>query len=78
MGSGFGCSTYLPNIMGINVCLFFSSLLFRTRYVRYLMAFWWIFLMRVIMVGFGISRLVSLLMECSCIYDPSYSGCDGN
>lgn len=34
--------------------------------------------MRVIMVGFGISRLVSLLMECSCIYDPSYSGCDGN
>ena len=31
------------------------------------MAFWCIFFMRVLMLGFEILRLVSLLIECSCI-----------
>ena len=31
------------------------------------MAFWWIFFMRVLIVGFGMFRLVSLLMECLCM-----------
>jgi hypothetical protein len=29
------------------------------------------------MVGFGIFRLVSLLMKCF-VHSPTYSGCDGN
>ena len=36
--------------------------------MMYLMAFWFIFFMRVLMVDFGIFRLVSLLMECLCIF----------
>ena len=31
------------------------------------MGFWWIFFMRVLMACFGILRLASLLMECSCM-----------
>ena len=31
------------------------------------MAFWWIIFMRVLIACFGILRLVSLLMECSCM-----------
>ena len=31
------------------------------------MAFWCIFFMRVLMLGFGILRLVNLLIECLCI-----------
>ena len=50
-----------------------SVLLFTTRYVRYLMAFWCILFMKVLMLDFGIYSLVSLSMECSCI-----SSCDGN
>jgi hypothetical protein len=48
-------------------CLFSSFLLFKTRYVRYLMAFRWIFFMRFLMVDFGIFMWASLLMECSCM-----------
>ena len=44
--------------------LLFSFLLFRTRYVRYLMAFWCIFFMRVLILVFGIFRLISWSMEC--------------
>ena len=52
---------------GTCVCLFLSFLLFRMRYVRYLMAFWCMIFMRVLMVGLGAFELVSLLMECSCM-----------
>jgi hypothetical protein len=38
------------------VCLFSSFLLFETKYVRYLMAFWWMSFMRVLMIIFGIIR----------------------
>ena len=31
------------------------------------MAFWWILFMRFLMAGFGNFRLISLLMECSCM-----------
>jgi hypothetical protein len=51
----------------MGVCLFSSFLLFRIRYVRYLIAFWWIFCMRVLMAYFGILRFVSLSMDCSCM-----------
>ena len=50
-----------------NICLLSTFLLFRTRYVRYFMAIWCMFFMRVVMMDFGICRLTSLLMECSCI-----------
>jgi hypothetical protein len=52
---------------GTIVCLFSSFLLFKTRYVRYLMAFRCMFFMRVLMVDFGSFMLTSLLMECSCM-----------
>ena len=52
---------------GTGICLLSSLFLFRTRYVRYLMAFWCMFFMRVLMMDFGIFRLASLLMECSCM-----------
>jgi hypothetical protein len=45
---------------GMGACLFTSFLLFRTRHVRYLMAFWCVFFKRVLMVAFGNFRLVSL------------------
>ena len=49
---------------GTCVCLLLFHL-FRTRYVRYLMAIWCIIFMRVLMLGFGNLRLASLLNECS-------------
>ena len=52
---------------GTGVCLFSNFLLFRIRYVRYLIAFWWIFCMRVLIACLGILRFVSLLRECSCV-----------
>jgi hypothetical protein len=48
-------------------CLLSSFLLFNTRYVRYLMAFWWMFFMRLLMLVFGMLRCSSFLMDCSCI-----------
>jgi hypothetical protein len=51
----------------IGACLLSSFLLFKTKYVRYLMAFWCMFFMRVLIIDFGILRLVSFLMECSCM-----------
>ena len=51
----------------IVACLFLSFLLFRTRYVRYLMAFWCSSFMRFLMLDFGILRLVNLVMACSCM-----------
>ena len=48
-------------------CLFSSYLLFRTRYVRYLMAFWCSSFMRFLILDFGILRLVSIVMACSWI-----------
>ena len=53
--------------IGGGVGLLFSFHLFRTRYVRYLMAFWCIFFMRVLIIDFGMFRLASCLMECSCM-----------
>ena len=52
---------------GTGFCLLSSFLLFKTRYVRYLMALRWIFFMRVLMVDFGMFNWASLLMECSCM-----------
>ena len=46
--------------------LFSSFLLFRMRYMKYLMTFWCMLFIRVLMVGFGSFKLVSLLMVCSC------------
>ena len=43
------------------VCLF-SFLLFNTRYVRYLIAFWCMSFIRFLMLDFGIFSFVSLSM----------------
>ena len=51
----------------IVACLFSSFLLFRTRLVKYLMAFWCMSFMSFLIFGFGILRSFSLLMECSCM-----------
>ena len=51
----------------MGVCLLSSFILFRTRYVRSLMAIWCMFFMRVLMMDFGIFISTSLLMKCSCI-----------
>ena len=48
-------------------CLLSSFLLFNTRYVRYLMAFWCMFFMRLLILVFGILRSSKFLMDCSCI-----------
>ena len=48
-------------------CLLSSFILFNTKYVRYLMAFWCIFFMRLFMLVFGILRSSSFLMDSSCI-----------
>ena len=40
-------------------CLFSSFLLLRTRYVKYLIAFWCISFMKVLLLDFGIPRLVN-------------------
>ena len=56
------------------VYLLSSFLLFRTRYVRYLMAFWCIFFMRVLILVFRIFSLISWSMECSCIAPLSGDG----
>ena len=53
--------------MGTRVCLLSSFLLFRIRYVRYLMALWCMFFMSVLMLLVGIFRLVSFLMDFSCM-----------
>ena len=47
-------------------CLLSSFLLFETRYVRDLIAFWCMFSMRVLIFDFGMFRLVGFLMERSC------------
>ena len=52
--------------MGTSVCLLSSFLLFRTRHVRYLIAFWCILFMRDLVFDFGMFRLANFLMECSC------------
>ena len=46
-----------------------------TRYVRYLMALRCIFFMRVLILAFGMSRLMSFSMECSCM--APHACCDG-
>jgi hypothetical protein len=53
---------------GGEICagLFSSFLLFRMRYMKYLMTFWSMFFMRVLMVDYGNIKLVILLMMCSC------------
>ena len=50
---------------GTRFCLLSSFLLFKMRYVRYLMVLRWIFFIRVLMVG--MFNCASLLMECSCM-----------
>ena len=47
------------------VCLLSSFLLLRTKYVRYLMAFWCIFFMSDLILDFGSLSLSSCSMECS-------------
>jgi hypothetical protein len=48
-------------------CLLSNFLLFNTRYVRYLMAFWCMFFMSFLMLVFGMLRSSSFLMNCSCM-----------
>ena len=49
-------------------CLFVVEFSFVwTRYERYLMAFLFIHFMKFLMLDFGMFRLASFLMECSCI-----------
>ena len=43
----------------MGVCLLSSFLLFRTKYVRYLMVFWCMFFKRVLNLVFGVLSLVS-------------------
>jgi hypothetical protein len=52
---------------GMGVCLLSSFLLFSTRYVRYLMAFWWMSFMSFLMLDLGSFRSVNFWMECSCM-----------
>jgi hypothetical protein len=52
-------------------------LLFRIRYVRYLMVFWCILFMRVLMLDFG-KKLFSKFIYGVFMYSSSYSSCDGN
>ena len=47
------------------VCLLSSFLLLRTRYVRYLMAFWCIFFMNDLILDLGSLSLSSCSIECS-------------
>jgi hypothetical protein len=49
----------------MGVCLLSSFLLFRTRYVRYLMVYWCICFIRSLMLDLGIFSLVNFSMECS-------------
>ena len=51
----------------MGVCLLSSFLLFKTKYVRYLNAFWCMSFMRLFMLDFGIFSFVGLSMECSCM-----------
>ena len=53
-----------------------SFLLFRIRLVRYLMAFWCKFFMRVLILVLGIFSLVSFSIVF--VYSSSYSCRDGN
>jgi hypothetical protein len=48
-------------------CLLSNFLLFNTRYVRYLMAFWSMFFMSFLMLVFGMLRSSSFVMDCSCM-----------
>ena len=57
MAKGWGACVYL-------LC---SFLLFRTRYVNCLMASWWMFFMRYLMLGFGMLSLLIFNIECSCM-----------
>ena len=66
MGSNVVLVNPFHNGGGTWVCLLYSSLLFRTRYVRYFMVFWCIFFMRVLILVFRIYSLISWSMECSC------------
>ena len=49
----------------MGACLLSSFLLFRTRYVRYLMAFWCRCFMRSLILDLGIFSSLSFSMECS-------------
>ena len=49
----------------MGVCLLSSFFLFKTRYVRYLMAFWCICFIRSLMLDLGIFSLVNFSMKCS-------------
>ena len=58
---------------GTCACLLSSFLLFKTRYVRYVMMFWSMFFMRVLIFDFEMFKLVSVLMECLCVFFTSIS-----
>ena len=58
-------------------CSYVSFILFKTKYVRYLMAFWCVFFTRVSILDFEILRSASFLMECS-FMTPLAPGYDGD
>lgn len=55
----------------MGTCLLSNYLLFRMRYVRYVMAFWWMFFISFLVMGFERFIWCSLFMYGSC-----YSNCD--
>ena len=52
---------------GGGACLLSSSLLFRDKYMRYLVAFWCMFFMSILTLDFGRLSLLSLFIEYSCV-----------
>ena len=59
------------------VCLLSSSLLSRTKHVKYLMAPWCIYFTRVLVLVSEILRLVSF-SEGVFVYSSCYPACDGD
>lgn len=62
---GLVSSVWVVVVGGIGACLLFGFNLFRIRYVRCLMAFRCLFVMRFLTMDFGITILLSLWIECS-------------
>ena len=80
LGDGlYGCKRIVPFYGGgvTILCLLSSFLLFKTRYVRYLMALRCMFFMRVLMVDFGIFIWISLFNGVF-VYNSSNSDRNGD
>ena len=67
MGSGGSLVIRCSYGGGTGACLLSNFLLFSTKYVRYLMAFWWMSRMSFLMLVLGIFKSFNFWMECSCM-----------